>query len=361
MRVQKILKGTRFIRSYILNDLAVKYKIFFPKPLQVYWNITDQCNFRCKMCDRWRKPIDKKSEVTDRLMKKVIDDLADWGIYKFGITGGEPFLRKNKALEVAHYAASKGLWVHIGTNASLVNEELINELDRVGLGHLSISIDGPREMHDSIRNFKGSFDRILKVLELSKNAEFDIKINTVLSADTLDGIFKVIEIARTYSCPIFIQPYNPYNSEILAMHSQKEISKRDSQWIPEDENAKLKYVVNNLIKLKKHEPTLLLNNLWHLKQMLNYFYKPFSQYYRCTTGYRNIHIAPNGDIVPCWYFSKSVGNIKEKSIKEIWYSDSFDKIRKSMDKCKILCLSGCRFYPSPMQLIIVGVKKSIER
>ncbi|HPG29695.1 MAG TPA: radical SAM protein [bacterium] len=350
----KILKGFNFFRNYFLNHYAIKYGLFLPKPVQVYWNITDNCNFKCVMCGRWRNKADINSEVTVEQMKSVIDELAEWGVFKFGITGGEPFTRKSKTLEVAEYASSKGLWTHIGTNAFLLNIDILKKLKEIGIGHLSISIDGDEQIHDAIRNQTGSYKKIIEVLEWAKEFGTQIKINTVLTSKNAEHIIKTVELAIANKYPIFIQPFNPYDSSILMGQTQKSLAELDGNWISESQNQVLSKTIEAIILKKKQSPELIINDVAHLKNILSYFQNPVSIYSKCVTGYKNIQISSAGDVIACWNFNKPIGNIKTDSLKKIWYSETFCGVRKKMDNCKILCISGCRFYPAPLKLLSSG-------
>ncbi|MBP7653219.1 radical SAM protein [Candidatus Dependentiae bacterium] len=349
--MRKIIKGINFFRNYFINHYAVKFGLYLPKPVQVYWNITDSCNFKCVMCSRWSKKINREEEVSVELIKNVIDDLAEWGVYKFGITGGEPFTRKKNVFDAASYASSKGLWTHIGTNAFLLEDSDLEKLQKIGIGHLSVSIDGTEKIHDAIRCQNGSFKKILNVLKWADKFKIQIKINTVLTAKNLDSIFETVELALTYKFPVFIQPYNPYDSNLLTGHTQKSISEINDNWITENQNTILDDMLYKIIAMKKKYPQFILNDAEHLKNMCSYFKNPVSVYSKCETGYKNLQITPYGDIIACWNFNKSIGNIKTDKIQNIWYSEKFNKTRKIMDECKILCISGCRFYPSPLKLL----------
>jgi MoaA/NifB/PqqE/SkfB family radical SAM enzyme len=79
-----------------------------------------------------------------------------------------------------------------------------------------------------------------------------------------------------------------------------------------------------------------------------YALKTFKIYYRtpgnlprrhCHIGFRNVHILANGNVKLCYFFPP-VGNIKDKNIKEIWFSEKAEQQRKEILSCSIPCASA---------------------
>lgn len=76
---------------------------------------------------------------------------------------GEPLLRK--AFEIV--AKYKNTVISLQTNGTLVNDELIRLLKEYNV-HVGVSLDGPKEMHDTYRKSyggQGTFDLIMKNIE----------------------------------------------------------------------------------------------------------------------------------------------------------------------------------------------------
>jgi hypothetical protein len=46
-----------------------------------------------------------------------------------------------------------------------------------------------------------------------------------------------------------------------------------------------------------------------------------------------LRLLPNGDVMPCTMIPEAIGNIKEKSFSEIWYSSKADLIRRQVKSC----------------------------
>jgi MoaA/NifB/PqqE/SkfB family radical SAM enzyme len=129
------------------------------KPV-VVWNITRQCNLRCKHC--YAQALSKKTsdELTTREGKILLDDLSSYGAPVILFSGGEPLMRPDLP-ELAEYAVAKGMRAVISTNGTLITRELAKTLKTIGLSYVGISLDGLAVVNDHFRGVSGAFDQAL--------------------------------------------------------------------------------------------------------------------------------------------------------------------------------------------------------
>jgi len=139
--------------------------------------ITSSCTLRCTHCH-----IDKNSSKTLDLnkAKKIIEFfLSTDGYFKrLEIYGGEPFLEFEKVKSIIDIAKKirckrkKKLTLHIATNGTLINEEIISYLKKNNI-YIAVSFSGSRESHNFNRIFKsgkGSWEVVTKnIKELIEN------------------------------------------------------------------------------------------------------------------------------------------------------------------------------------------------
>ena len=83
--------------------------------------------------------------------------------FQISLTGGEIFMRKD-ILSVLDLFRSKGYACgYLTTNGTIITEEraaALADLAAAGfLKHISVSIDGPQELHDQARGLVGTFER----------------------------------------------------------------------------------------------------------------------------------------------------------------------------------------------------------
>src|SRR4026208_852870 len=127
------------------------------------YEATMRCNLHCEFCyvgdllnieGQWRE------EMTLDALRTAFP--ADPG-FKVSLTGGEIFMRKD-IMSVLDLFREKGYACgYLTTNGTIITEEraeALADLAAAGfLKHISVSIDGPGELHDIARGLKGTFER----------------------------------------------------------------------------------------------------------------------------------------------------------------------------------------------------------
>ncbi len=164
------------------------------KPV-VVWNITRRCNLKCVHCYAQSKDQEYSNELTTDEGKKIIDDLAQFGVPVILFSGGEPLMRKDLPI-LAEYAVSKGMRAVISTNGTLITKEVAKTLKEIGLSYVGISLDGLEEIHDHFRGKKGAFKAAMEGIKNCQEAGIKVGLrftmNKINSKD-IPGIFDLLE------------------------------------------------------------------------------------------------------------------------------------------------------------------------
>jgi len=136
---------------------------------RVIWEITNQCNYRCPYCIFSSTAVKPQNELDTARMKSVIDELHDLGFSHFKVSGGEPFIRKD-LLEVLAHAKSKGFYIDLSSNASLITEERAAGLKNISVDMVHVSLDGhTKELQEAARG-SGTFEPTIRGIKyLVKN------------------------------------------------------------------------------------------------------------------------------------------------------------------------------------------------
>ena len=191
----------RYVKQGYLPENSIK-KIAYLEKFQFDLNshvraltlqVTQDCNLRCSYCvygggyehqrthNKKRMPLDTMKKAVDFAMarSREVDEFA------LGLYGGEPLLAMDSIRSCIgyvkeHYAGRKFLYT-ITTNGTLLNDDNISFFIENGV-RISISFDGPRELHDMNRVYadgRGSFDDIMRKMEYIKERypEFFEKIS----------------------------------------------------------------------------------------------------------------------------------------------------------------------------------------
>ena len=135
-----------------------------------------RCNCRCVMCDIWRSTT--KSELS-------ADDIARWteewrglGVQRVVLSGGEALMHSRLWALCDHLrAADIGITI-LSTGLLLQRhaEDLVRRCDDV-----VVSLDGPKAIHDRIRNVPRAFERLASGVQAVRDAAARAGANVVVS------------------------------------------------------------------------------------------------------------------------------------------------------------------------------------
>jgi MoaA/NifB/PqqE/SkfB family radical SAM enzyme len=167
------------------------------RPLMVTLSLTDRCNFRCEYC---KLPQMDRDEMSTADWLRAIDELADAGMMRVSLMGGEPLVRKDIGVLIDHLKA-RGINVAMNTNGWLVPRKLDDVLK---LDLVCITLDGPPEVHDKQRQ-RGSQARALSAIELLRSRGKNVVTMTVLTARGVETVDYVLERARELGVRSFFQ------------------------------------------------------------------------------------------------------------------------------------------------------------
>lgn len=171
---------------------------------KIIFNVTEDCNFRCEYCVYsgnypYRRVHNKSNDISWPIGKKSIDFfLKNSNLSKdryVSFYGGEPLLNFGFINKMVKYTKkiADNIKFEITTNGSLLDEDKIKFIVENNLG-LSISLDGPQQIHDRFRKFesnKPTHNLIIKRIEyLKKNYptyySSKLSINVVLTPHDKD-------------------------------------------------------------------------------------------------------------------------------------------------------------------------------
>ena len=168
-----------------------------PDLRNLFLELTLRCNEHCLHCGSWCGDV-KSEELSVEQYRKFLEEVKEDMTVNgkmLCITGGEPLLRKEffEIMEVANNLDFK--W-GMTSNATLINDEVARDLKRVGMGTISVSIDGLEETHDAFRQTPGGYKKAMNGLEsLIRVGGFQaIQATTVVTHQNigqLDELFKI--------------------------------------------------------------------------------------------------------------------------------------------------------------------------
>ncbi|HKK08942.1 MAG TPA: GTP 3',8-cyclase MoaA [Gemmatimonadota bacterium] len=157
-------------------------------------SVTDKCNLRCTYCMpveglEW---VPRDELLTYEEITEIVRQMADMGLERIRLTGGEPLVRTDLPDLARMLASVPGIEdLALSTNAVLL-PRFADELRAAGVSRVNISLDTlRRDRFETIaRRPARFFDATLEGIRAAEEAGFDpIKINTVMMRGLNDDEF----------------------------------------------------------------------------------------------------------------------------------------------------------------------------
>lgn len=163
--------------------------------LNVCWLLTSKCNHNCGFCFK----VTTNRDITFNEARKILKDLVANKVSKISFSGGEPLLWPGDTIKLIKLAKSLGVLTMIITNGSLLTEKRLKNLQG-NLDWITLPLDGSNEKNQiKAGRPTGHFSCVIKLLDLLKNSQFRIKINTVLNKQNIDDIEHIARLIKKYN------------------------------------------------------------------------------------------------------------------------------------------------------------------
>ncbi|MEM9723475.1 MAG: GTP 3',8-cyclase MoaA [Bacteroidota bacterium] len=176
--------------------------------------VTDRCNLRCYYCmpAEGITYLPRKELLSFEEIILITSLLAEMGVSKVRITGGEPFLRKQLVDLLAGISAIPGIEeIHLTTNGILTTS-YIPQLKEIGIKSVNLSID----TLDAERFFqitrRNELDKVLKCLYALLEADIPTKLNAVImEGKNTEDILDMAELTREHPISVRFIEEMPFN------------------------------------------------------------------------------------------------------------------------------------------------------
>ncbi len=311
-----------------------------------------KCFFRCKMCDIWKNEL-PDIQLPLSIYRKFFSDLKKIkGHDTFVNLGGGELLMNKNIFEIISYATENRFFTNLNTNGWLLGERNIKRIFDSGLNAIGFSLDGSTpELHDFIRGYPGSYDRLFKNAKklkeyFKKNGKnINITVCCTIMSLNLHDIINVVELVKDTAfidSIVFGAVTAPFANQNI---SDKLMGEQDKYWFeqkqynslwPKDINQIIE-VYSKLIKFK-NKGYKIGNHEHRLRMQLYYFTNPKKRLSSAVCNVnRNLIIEQNGDVFHCQIKKEKIGNITKDSISNIWNSFHAIKMRRKVIECKANC------------------------
>ena len=353
-------------------------RILLPSaPNFVDLNITNNCNMFCKHC--YIGAVNQYEELDYMKGLNYIDQMAELGVFRVSLTGGEPLLHpkwKEFLLRIVH----DGMSPMMNTNGTLFDKDTVDFISNITNRNMwiAVSLDGMVPgRYSKLRKWKNGLDADRAFEIVIKNVGYMIQsglhvvfnfTNTNVNYKDLFPLYSFLEEKFgednfTLNVILFGLSGNGYQNS-------SELSMSNKNW---------KLLINTIAKEKlaghysslKLEPTcpweiylpLKDYSFEDIEQATGYISPLRNPIFKsnrsigCHAGISNLVVNWDGSVFPCGLYpqlkSFCAGNLNSDSLKEIWSnsnilnelrSTKISDLPETCQKCKYseICGGGCR-------------------
>jgi heme b synthase len=325
----------------------------------VAWEITRRCNLFCAHCRAAAADEEYEGELSTEEAFRLVDQIAEVAKPILILTGGEPLMRPD-IFEIGKYAHSKEFRVVIGTNGTLVTEEIAERIKEVPISRISISIDFPTAaLQDNFRGKEGSFTEAINGIHNAHKAGLEVQINSTITRLNAGYLPKLVDMALELG----VAAFHPF----LLVPTGRGKGLAKEELAPEEYEEVLKWICRKQQELGSKlffKPTdaphyQRIIRQCGVKQPVSCGHpggfptsqRGFNTNTRgCMAGTGFCFISHTGQVQGCGYFDVSAGDLRKQTFASVWNdSPLFNELRDIENlkgKCgicefKSLC-GGCR-------------------
>lgn len=307
-------------------------------PLVVSWNVTLKCNLKCAHCYINAAETELSNELNTDSAKMLIHQITEVSRPLLILSGGEPLLRDD-IYEIIRYGADRGLRMGMGSNGMLIDDETTRRLEEAGMRTVAISLDSSTpEKHDEFRGVKGCWQRAVEAIKALKKSKIDVQVNSTVTLQNYDEVEDIMTLAEELGVDNFhlfflVPTGRGTNIEDITPQMYENM------------------IVSTLGKIKKFKLNVKPSCAPQFMRVSKEQGVDMSRWVRgCMAGLYYCRIYPSGEVTPCPYLPLNLGNIRERTFKDIWFNSEVLKALRDFDQLKGKCgqcehrevCGGCR-------------------
>lgn len=364
--MSKISSIARYAKKVVKRELDFRSG----KLTSAAFDLTHRCNLKCEMCSLWSTS-SEEDELPLADWMRVVDELAEVGVDQISVNGGEPTIVQG-FWDLVRHIKSKGISVCVYTNA-LSMSKYVNEFGTL-VDTVNLSVDAADERHDKIRGLPGALDLTLKGAEAiiryrqehGNQATPVVNMHATLSRSNIDGICDIVKLGDEMGVDVVSFQYISCCSQAQVDNSKLDgICVASDRFTCEDQESLLlddegvRVFREQVAKLPTTKRSLvMMEPTKHLSDgSLKTGKFPVK---RCAPMMNRLVIRPNGDTSVCAHITGySLGNVREKSIGEIWAGEERVRIvgalgHRLMPVCQCCCAFSTTLTVGQLARIAMG-------
>ncbi len=230
----------------------------------------------------------------------------------------------------------------MGSNGTLICEETVQKLKKVGVDTVSISLNSVSpEKHDEFRGVKGSWEKAVNAIKVLGKSGILTQVNTTVTMQNYNEIGEILALAEELGAENFHLFFLVPTGRGVKIETVT----------PEAYEEMIQQTLKNMSKCKLNVKFSCAPQFMRIAQQTRTQIRHVQASMRgCIAGLYYCRIYPTGDVTPCPYMPIKLGNIRDKPFKEIWFNSQVFKDLRDPEKLKGKCgiceykymCGGCR-------------------
>lgn len=271
------------------------------------WELTYRCNESCVHCfnpGASHGDDEKSNRKTDELsfeeIKRVLDELASLGVFRLLLTGGEILVRRD-IYQILEYAFKKRFAVTLYTNGVLVDSKAVSFLAEKYPSRVELSLySHVAEIHDRVTRLPSSWNKTLAAVRKLKSAGLLVSLKLIAMRENEEQIEGFWALCEQEGIPGQVD----FNLSPGVDGSRRPLESQKSSGIHLIEQAldpRTALYVGVKGSPLRFDPSKLVGQRV------------------CGAGVAGLSLSPEGNIYPCNSLPIYSGNVRERSISDVWH------------------------------------------
>jgi pyrroloquinoline quinone biosynthesis protein E len=281
-------------------------------PLGMLAELTHACPLHCAYCSNPLALVPRTNELRTDEWVRVFAEAATLGIAQVHLSGGEPLQRRDLP-ELAAACREYGLYTNLITSGLGLDRERLAALP---VDHVQISVQDADPTGAELITRTRTWHQKLAAAQVVKDSGRPLTVNVVLHRQNLDHIEALVALAEKMGADRLELAHTQYYGW----------AERNRDWLlptTAQVRAANAVVLATAERLRGQLEIAYVSPDLHAATP-----KPCMGGW----GHRQLTVAPGGDVLPCPVAAQlpdlPIENVREKSLRQIWYeSESFNRFR----------------------------------
>jgi MoaA/NifB/PqqE/SkfB family radical SAM enzyme len=336
-------------------------------PSGVVYEATMRCNLKCGFCyvgDLLNLEGEWRQELTVDALRTAFPDKHGLQV---SLTGGEVFVRKDIEQVLGLFREKGYACGYLTTNGTAITEAraaALADLSRAGfVRHISVSIDGPGELHDAARGVTGTFERTaeglrrLQAAARANGAPLKVSINTTVTRESLDALDRMVDVARDLGVDALGLNHLMYATPDEVDQTLKILGETDRRliatFVTADPGLSPAVVSAKVAALEARCRQLRIRFDYRPKvhrQLVEGYYTPGTALRgRCLYPFLNARVGFSGKVYFCPFIRIEVGDLAVSTLEEVWNTPRYVELRRRLLERELfpVCRRCCKVELSP--------------